>query len=210
VSIKTLAARGWLLAIACQTLAGCGALGLRPDPTLDPVSREMVVALREPVVYARREPGLSMSAQDYLYLGPVEGNAAGDQRFYLWVGMAGTIDRAGAQVADEPAYAVQLEADGYQLQLPLADWHDDLGQSPFDVRVPLRHSMRAALTTAQLERIAGAEDVSLSLISADGEQRLFRPWGGDWSAWSAVADEAVFGFGVEVLRPEAAPSPRSR
>lgn len=206
MNINTPLGRNLLLAVTVWIVAGCGTLGLRPDPALDPVSREMVVTLREPVIYARREPGLSLSARDYLYLGPVEGNAAGDQKFYLWVGMAGTIDRAGAQVADEPAFAVQLQADGYELQLPLADWHDDLGQSPFDVRVPLRHSMRATLTTAQLERIASAENVALSLISATGEQRAFQPWRGDWSAWSAVADEATVGFGVEVLRPESEPS----
>ncbi len=184
-------------------IAGCGVLGPRLDPALDPVSREMVVALREPVVYVRAEPGLSVSARDYLYLGPVEGNVAGDQRYYLWVGMAGTIDRAGAGLADDPAYAVALDVDGFTLELPLADWHDDLGQSPFEVRVPLRHSMRALLTSDQLERIARADGVDLALITVRGELRDFAPWRGDWSAWASVADDAAVGFGVEVLRPGA-------
>ncbi|MEM1230891.1 MAG: hypothetical protein AAGI15_10160 [Pseudomonadota bacterium] len=183
--------------------AGCGVLGPRLDPTLDPVSREMVVALREPVVYVRAEPGLSVSARDYLYLGPVEGNVAGDQRYYLWVGMAGTIDRAGAGLVDDPAYAVALDVDGFSLELPLADWHDDLGQSPFEVRVPLRHSMRATLTSDQLARIARADGVALSLITVAGQARDFAPWRGDWSAWANVADDAAVGFGVEVLRPGA-------
>lgn len=188
----------WLYLCGVVLLGGCGVLGANQEPSLDPVSEEMVVALREPVVYVRNEPGLSRTARDYLYLGPVEGNVAGDQRFYLWVGIAGTIDRAFAQVADLPAYALFLKADGYQLELPLSDWHDDLEQSPYNVRVPLRHSMRAALTTAQLERVAAAEGVALTVVAADGRERDFEPFSGDWSQWRSVADDAAIGFGVQV------------
>ena len=75
-------------------LAGCAGVNQTLPPRIDDVTGETIVTLRKPVVLARQVPHLSTKARDYVYLGPVEIDRMGAQEFFLWVGMASTVDPA--------------------------------------------------------------------------------------------------------------------
>ena len=67
-----------------------------------------VVTLDDPIVLARPVPQLAAAARDYAYLGPVEMNRMGDRDYYLWVGLASTIDRKLINVAPADVQTLTL------------------------------------------------------------------------------------------------------
>ncbi len=187
--------------VAPFALLACSASGPRLEPSLDPDSGEMVVALRSAAVFTRAEPGLSPAARDYVYLGPVETNVSGQQNLYLWVGLAGTIDRPGLLADPVTAKALLLQINERSLIVPLQDWHSDSQHSPFDIPVPLQRSMRALVTPKQLQQIARAEQLSVALIDASGEQRPYDHWSGATADWFDAPDDAEVAFQVRVRTP---------
>ncbi len=192
----------WAAQLVVSTaLVACSTAGPKLAPSLDPASGEMVVALRSAVVFTRAEPGLSPAARDYVYLGPVETNVAGLQALYLWVGLAGTIDRPGLAVAPRLAESLALQVGEQTIELMLQDWHDDMRDSPFDITVPLQQSMRAEVTPEQLQQIAQAQQLSISLIDPSGEARVYRHWSGATAEWHDAPEDAEVGFAVRVRTP---------
>lgn len=194
--------RNLSLGLLGLTLAGCSALGPQTDPSLDPDSGEMVVALREAVVYTKAQPGLSPSAHDYVYLGPVEANASGNQALYLWVGFASTIDRGRSGTHEGQFDAIVFESADREITLPLETWHQDTRDSPYTIKVPLLQSMRARIEPADLEHLAGTGEVELALLASNGLQHSFAHWNGQWSDWQNASDEAEVGFSVRVRTPD--------
>ncbi|MGI9326777.1 MAG: hypothetical protein ACR2PZ_16275 [Pseudomonadales bacterium] len=190
-----------LATFTCTALMACAANGPRLEPSLDPNSGEMVVALRSAAVFTRAEPGLSPAARDYVYLGPVETNVSGQQNLYLWVGLAGTIDRPGLLAEPVAAQALLLQLNDNSIIVALQDWHSDSQHSPFDIPVPLQRSMRALVTAEQLQQIARAEQLSLALIDANGEQRPYGHWSGATADWYDAPDDAEVAFQVRVHTP---------
>lgn len=182
-------------------MVGCSVLGPRTEPSLDPDSGEMVVALRDAVVYVKSEPGLSQSAHDYLYLGPIETNVSGTQGLYLWVGFASTIDRKRDGISEGDFESVTLTVGAEPLNLSLEPWHTDTSNSPFSTNVPLLQSMRARIDPTDFEALAQSEQVTLTLASADGEEHAFKHWNGQWSDWANASSEAEIGFDVRVHTP---------
>ncbi len=77
--------------IVAAGLAGCAGGGRLEQ--LDEQSGATIVRGPAVLVYARTEPRYSRSARDYVYLGPVETNRQGVREYFLWVGVATTIDR---------------------------------------------------------------------------------------------------------------------
>ncbi|MFK7916018.1 MAG: hypothetical protein AB8B93_19045 [Pseudomonadales bacterium] len=192
---------GGLLMTILLLASGCSVLGPRTEPSLDPDSGEMVVALREAMVYSKSEPGLSQSAQDFLYLGPVEGNASGTQTLYLWVGFASTIDRGRAGIHEGEFSKLTLTSAQGSLSLPLEDWHADTQDSPFAIKIPLLQSMRARIAAADFEQLAQADQVQLALTGTDGSSYPFTHWDGNWADWRDASSEAEIGFDVRVHTP---------
>ena len=181
---------------------GCTVLGPSTEPSLDPDSGEMVVALREAVIYQKSEPGLSQSAQDFVYVGPVEGNASGTQTLYLWVGFASTIDRDRAGVSEGKFDTLVLTSDDEAIALPLEAWHEDTRNSPYAIKVPLLQSLRARIQAADFERLAQAEQIKLALTGIDGATYAFTHLRGQWAHWQDASAEAEIGFDIRVHTPE--------
>ena len=162
-------------------LAGCAAGGRLEQ--LDEQSGATIVRGPAVLVYARTEPRYSLSARDYVYLGPVETNRQGAREYFLWVGVATTIDRGFiAPEAQEPR-TLYIEVRGEPIELPLKAWHElvptGLKKPMYSTTVPLRQELAARVTLQQLALIGGASPGSVSLATGEtGAARTFVRWHG--------------------------------
>ena len=167
--------------IVAGVLAGCTSGGRLEQ--LDERSGATIVRGPDVLVYARTEPRFSRSARDYLYLGPVETNRQGVREYFLWVGVATTIDRGFiAPDAQEP-HTLYVEIQGEPIELPLKAWHEllptGLTKPMYSTTVPVREELAARVTLQQLVLIGGASPASVSLATVDNSvPRTFVRWDG--------------------------------
>lgn len=162
-------------------LAGCAGGGRLEQ--LDEQSGATIVRGPAVLVYARTEPRYSRSARDYVYLGPVETNRQGVREYFLWVGVASTIDRGFiAPEALEPR-TLYVEVRGEPIELPLKAWHElvptGIKKPMYSTTVPVRGELAARVTLQQLALIGGASPDSVSLAAGDSSApRTFVRWDG--------------------------------
>ena len=182
VSIATLA-----------TLAGCGTQSHMVRERLDEPSGTTVLVGAEPMVFARTEPQYSRSGRDYLYLGPVETNRQGVREYYLWVGVATTLDRGYlVPLASEPE-RVFIDVAGEPMELALRPWQEREAALR-DARVyaaPVRlgAELAARVTLDQLQKLASEPLQAVRVVDRDGATRAYYRWhaGSDWPAFLAAA-----------------------
>jgi len=166
--------------IACAVLAGCAGGGRLEQ--LDEQSGATIVRGPAVLVYARTEPRYSRSARDYVYLGPVETNRQGVREYFLWVGVATTIDRGFiAPEAQEPRM-LYVDVRGEPIELPLKAWHElvptGFKKPMYPTTVPVREELAARVTLQQLALISGAAPDSVGLATGEGgAPRAFVRWG---------------------------------
>lgn len=163
------------LVTACQVPSS-----LTVNRQLDPASGMTLVAADQPLVFARTESGLSRSARDYIYIGPVETNRQGRRDYYLWVGIATTLDRGFvAPDADAPA-SLLLDVDGSIMELPLTEWPDrETGPTPVELYTPpvkAHTKLAARVTLDQLELISADPLDSLRIMDESGHTKAYRRW----------------------------------
>lgn len=170
--------------IVGQTLSGCANETLLTS-RLDS-NGLTIVTLDDPVVLALPVHQLAASARDYAYLGPVEVNRMGHRDYYLWVGLASTIDRKLVDVSPPGTQELTLLIDGSPVTLPLVDWVVDLDQSPYATSAPLYATYAAHASLDQIHKIANAESVEVHFVSASGANRRYQKWQGEWSSWSLL------------------------
>jgi hypothetical protein len=132
------------------------------------------------VTLARAQPRFSEAARDYLYLVPVEQNEQGRRRYYLWLGLATTVDRAWVFADAKEAETLVLVFDGLPVALPLSSW-----DKPPDVATPapIYAVRRAQVTLDELERLTTAESIEVQITLADGARAPFSIWRGEWTDW---------------------------
>jgi hypothetical protein len=172
-------------AIAALVLSGCAAR-TQMVSRLD-VSGLTVVTLDEPIVLARPVRQLAAAALDYAYLGPVEINRMGNRDYFLWVGLASTIDRKLVGVPPEDVQVLAVLLDGRPMLLPLVHWVANLDRSPYETTAPLHATFAAHASLDQIRRISSAQSVEVHLVSASGVAWRYQKWQGDWSSWSLLA-----------------------
>ena len=147
-----------------------------------------VVALDEAIVLARPVRQLTVAARDYAYIGPVEINRMGNREYFLWVGLASTVDRKFADASPADADMLALIVDGQPMKIPLGEWNMTLDESPYRSTVPLYATHAAHASLDQIERIASANSVAVHIITSSGRTTQYQRWRGDWQTWSALAD----------------------
>jgi hypothetical protein len=168
--------------IAVAELAGCAVGGGRLEQ-LDERSGATIVRGPDTLVYARAEPRYSRSARDYVYLGPVETNRQGVREYFLWVGVATTIDRGFyAPEAQEPR-TLYVEVRGEPIELPLKPWRElmptGFKKPMYSTTVPIREELAARVTLQQLELIGAASPGSVRLSADEANSpRTFVRWHG--------------------------------
>ena len=98
----------------------------------------------------------------------------GNRDYYLWVGLASTIDRQLIGVSPAQVQELAVLVDGRPMLLPLVNWATDLEQSPYDTAVPLYATFAAHASLDQIRRIATAKSVEVHLVSASGMTRRYQ------------------------------------
>lgn len=175
---------GWLL-IAAALLPACSGGG-RLLEQLDERSGLTIVRGREPLVFARTEPRYSRSARDYLYLGPVETNRQGVREYYLWVGIATTLDRGFLAPAAPAPHTLYVDVGGEPMELLLRPWHElvptGLTEPVYATAVPVREELAARVTLQQLALI-DAEPLAAIAVEAAPQTapRTYVRWADDAS-----------------------------
>jgi hypothetical protein len=121
------------LAAGFLGIGGCESRGGVVE-RFDDTSGLTIVTEPRPLAFARTESRLSRSARDYVYLGPVEVNERGTLQYYLWVGVASTIDRSYAEEGIATPDRLFVDVDGAPVEFELGPWPE---------RVPRLGQLRA-------------------------------------------------------------------
>lgn len=150
---------------------------------LDEATGVTVVSMEVPIVLAR-PTRLAVAARDYAYLGPVEINRMGRREYFLWVGLASTVDRPRVSEPPPRAMTLALVVDGLPMIVPLTDWNPDLEAPPYDGTTPVYASLAGRASFDQIMRIAAAESVVVHIITDSGGSLDYRLWDGDWPDWA--------------------------
>jgi len=159
---------------------------------LDEASGITVRAGGEPMVFARTETQYSRSGRDYLYFGPVETNRQGVREYYLWVGVATTLDRGYLAPPGEQPEKVFVDVAGEPMELVLKPWRE---REPglhdprvYGTPVRLGAELAARITLDQLRRLASEPLQSLRVVDHDGHERAYYRWheGSDWPSFLAA------------------------
>ena len=181
------AATHWICACLAVLLAGC-TVGLPQTSRLDS-SGLTVVTIHDAVMLARPVRTLAAGARDFAYIGPVEINRMGRRDYYLWIGLASTVDRdlVGAMPTDAVALAVFV--DDEPMILPLSEWDTSLDLPPYQSTVPVYATLMASTSLDQIHRIAAAKSVELHLIAGTDNAHRYRAWQATWSSWSEFPNE---------------------
>ena len=118
----------------------------------------------------------STSARDYLYLGPVETNRQGSRDYYLWVGVATTLDRGYLAQPLALPDTLYLQVGDELMELRLLPWGErepglqrvDL----YDTAVALEAELAARVTLSQLMLLADQPLRSIRAATAGGNSRV--------------------------------------
>lgn len=175
------------LAVVILMVTGCAAR--EPlNSWFDTDSALTYSALHEPLVLARPVNRVTVAGRDYAYLGPIDINRMGRRDYYLWIGMASTVDRALLDEARPQAANLVLIVDGVPMDFPLAPWNSGLEALPYPVTTPVYEAFVARASLDQIKRIAAAESVGVQFALDDGHASTYDLWSGNWLDWSSFTD----------------------
>jgi hypothetical protein len=159
-----------LLAVLCSS--ACSG-GLELLEQLDAPAGMTLVRARKPMVFAHTEPRYSRSGRDYLYIGPLESNRQGVREYYLWVGVATTLDRGFIAPSGSVPDTLFVTVAGEPMELPLrplADFVRRTTEAPiYATAVPLQAELAARVT---LQQLALLDTASSDSIEAAHERTL--------------------------------------
>ncbi len=178
--------------LAAFALHGCANL---VEPTPAAVSRldasmRTVVALDRATVLTRHVRRVTAAGRDYAFIGPVEVVWQTRHRYYIWLALATTIDRASTGHEPPTPDTLTIVVDGLPMSMSLSPWRSDLVDPPYEQQIPSRTVVAAETTEDQLRRIAAAASVEVYIGSAHGMSAHYRRWRGQWQNWSTlVADD---------------------
>ncbi|MDH3505942.1 MAG: hypothetical protein OEQ25_02280 [Gammaproteobacteria bacterium] len=179
-----------LVVVTAQALLGCQSLPDRSAPSrLDPRTGVTVSTADDVLVFARTEGRYSRSARDYVYLGPVELNRQGLREYFLWVGVATTLDRGYLAPEIGVPTKLQLMLRGEPMEFSLRPWAEIApglnALSSYQTSVELQHELGARVTRDQLRLLETARAESLRVTTGNGGTKLYQAWQNEVH-WSEV------------------------
>ena len=186
-SVSALARRFAPLLLASMLMAGCASKSPLMSERLDERTGVTITALDLPVTLAREAPDLAYSSRDYAFVGPVEFNRMGQRSYYLWIGMASTVDRSRTREAPPAPVALSILAAGVPLVVELEKWDDGRGQTLYQTNLPVYATYRAAVSLDIIKLLANADTLRIGLEGA-AESWHYSTWSGTSQEWLALAD----------------------
>ena len=181
-----------LLLTALIVTSGCQSLGSVVE-RLDRDSGLTHVTDPSVAVYARTETRFSRSARDYIYLGPVEINERGTREYYLWVGIASTIDRNFLSGEASVPDILYVDLAGAPVEFELAPWDERIprlaGRRIYDPAVKPDRIMAARVTRDQISLIARGRPDRVRVARTDQPTTDYFLWGDpvEWPAFLSYA-----------------------
>lgn len=165
-----------LLASACET-----GRDLWPVERLDPYSAVNTTIMAEPWVYGRDVRALAANARDYVNVGLVETNRAGQRAYWLGIVAWSTIDRSALPAPVEPTRPdiVQFNWPDDSLELRATPGgRNSIGATEpvFAAPQPIFEDGWYLLSLAQLTRLARGPPDSVSLVLEGGRVAVYEPW----------------------------------
>jgi hypothetical protein len=147
---------------------------------LDERAGMTTVRAAEPLVFARPDPRYSRSGRDYLYIAPIETNRQGVKEYYLWVGVASTIDRSFVAATTETPTVLYVTVGGEPMEFPLRPFAEAVrrtADSPvYATAVPLQLELGARVTLQQLELLDAAGLDAIGIAAEDTPLRTYARW----------------------------------
>ena len=170
-------------------VAGCATSGSIFE-RLDSQSGLTIVTDRESVAFARTQSRFSRSARDYVYLGPVELNERGTREYYLWVGVASTIDRDYLAAEATMVDLLYINLAGEPMELELEPWDERVpqlaGRLIYEPAVAPAIVLAARVTLDQLTLISEEQPQSVRVATRDEPTIEYFLWS-EASKWTAFA-----------------------
>jgi len=183
------------VALAALALLGCQILpGQLPADRLDPRTGVTISTADGVLIFARTEGRYSRSARDYLYLGPTALNRQGLREYFLWVGVATTLDRGYLAPEHEMPATLHIALNGEPMDFDLHSWDEiapGLSATPnYPTSVELQGQFGARITRDQLKRLEENPSASVQTITADGANKHYLLWSDNvrWSESMALGD----------------------
>jgi len=171
-------------------IAGCASESPLMSERLDERTGVTITALDVPVTLAREAADLAYSSRDYAFVGPVEFNRMGQRSYYLWVGMATTVDRSRTREAPPKPLALSILAAGIPIVIELEEWNDERGQTLYQTNLPVYATYRAAVSLDIVKLLANADTLRIGL-EGTAESWHYSTWSGTSQEWLALADWQV-------------------
>jgi hypothetical protein len=161
------------------TVVGCGTSTPVIQDRLDPTTGVTITHVDSPMVFYHDGSSRAAYAYDFVNMGPIQVNRMGQHRYYLWLGIWGTMQDTNAGESLDGFDSIVIYADGEPLQLSLS------GRAPNAIgasdSVYLKPTASPAdgyyeVTADQLRFIARASDVRLQ--TSGPLTRSYEPWNG--------------------------------
>ena len=181
--------------LCVMSLFGChGTVNQRANERFDRTSGMTVLTANAPMVFARTEGRYSISARDYVYLGPIETNRQGTRDYYLWVGVATTLDRGYLAPDGEVPDVIFVDVQGELMEFNLKPWSERApnlqSMRPYSTAVDVQTQLAARVSLHQLALLSNETLDTLRIGRADGNTRLYRRWQ-DEQSWNGFLRETV-------------------
>jgi len=170
-----------MLAIALLVGACAAGRDLWPVERLDRQSAVNTTIMAEPWVFARDAREIAVNARDYLHVGVVETNRAGQRAYWLGVVAWSTVDRTALPVPVPPVRPGRIRFAWEEATLELESvpaGREAMGASEpiFAGPQPVFEDAWYLLSESQLARLALAPPVSVSLMSENDRPVHYDAW----------------------------------
>lgn len=177
--------------------SGCAERDLWPVERLDSKTAVNITIMADPWVYGHDVPMLAANARDYLNIGVVETNRAGQRDYWLGVVAWSTIDRSALPVPApllKPG-RLRLAWPGQSLELqPAAGGLAEVGtrKAIFAGPQAVHEDAWYTLTAVQLALLAKSPPATVTLVLDDGALIVHEPWHVDQRAMDQFLEATGF------------------
>jgi hypothetical protein len=183
------------LPIVATLATSCADRPLQADHYLDPKTAVTLTSMPAPWVYAHEEPTLVAHARDYVNVGVIESNRAGQHAYWLGTVEWSTIDRSPYGLGPLGKVAeLDLEWPDHVVRTlaPEPRGRHAVGTERAYFDAP--HSARArenwfALAPEQLRELTAQMPARIVVHDVDGRERVYLPWEVDAGALQALVGE---------------------
>jgi hypothetical protein len=176
--------------VVTLVLTACATTARTVNEKLDPLTGVTVTYSKSPLMVYRESPSHAAYSRNYVDLGPIEVNKSGTYKYYLWLGIWGTLQTRRLSDLRDEFESIILMADGEPLSLDLAGW------TPATIETSEPVYPRAFATSLDAYYRVTADQIRFIVEAGDLQLRTTGPSPLEFGLWgeqrSARRDLSVF------------------